>query len=227
MLTKVFTAQEMKAAGPGTVLAIDDVTCLAVDLTGPTSATGVNEIQILTPGGTISGGTWTVTPKGVATSAIAWNASTATIQAAVDACSDLSVGDVVVTGGPISTGVVTFTYGGALAFTNVALSATNVAALTGSAPTLTPTTTTAGVAWAVSAWVGTVTFQASNDGIIWTSLAMINGTSTAKTTGVVSTTAPGHFIADVTGYLWFRPNITAYTSGTVRMLVSAHRYVVA
>lgn len=223
MLVRTYTAQEMKATGPGTPLAIDDVEFLTVQVTGPTSATGVNEVQIVTPGGTISGGTWTLTPKGVATSALAYNASIATIQAAVDACSDLSVGDVVVSGSPIDVGVLTLTYGGALAYTNVAQCAASAVGLTGVAPTLTPSTTTPGVAWAASAWAGTVGFQVSNDLITWSDLAMVNSASTALTTAVASTTAPGTFTANVVGKLYFRTNVTAYTSGTVRTLVSGHR----
>lgn len=75
------------------------------------------------------------------------------------------------------------------------------------------------------AW-GTVTvgFQVSNDGINWESVAAISSAATARTTGVVSTAAVGAFSIDVCNWLFFRINVTARTSGTVRaIMVGARR----
>lgn len=107
---------------------------------------GNNEVQVLTPGGTISGGTWTITFGGQTTSNLAFNANAAAIQAALEALSSIGTGNVVVTGGPISSGTVTLTFQGALGNTNVAQVTCSAASLTGSSPTLTPSTTTQGSA---------------------------------------------------------------------------------
>ena len=117
-------------------------------LTVSTTTAGVapvDEVQIITPGGTITGGDYTITYAGQTTSAIAFDANAATITTALDALSNLAPGDCVATGGPVSSGVVTLTFGGTLAGTNVAQVTCDAAGLTGVAPTLTPSTTTAGV----------------------------------------------------------------------------------
>jgi hypothetical protein len=122
---------------------------------GPFQAGGTDEVQILTPGGTISGGTYTLTMLGGTTTAIQWNANAATIQAAIRAAiaagtgtpADKAIGDgITVTGGPISSGVVTITYDGELGADVAQVTVGN--SLTGSAPTVTPSTTTPGVAGA-------------------------------------------------------------------------------
>lgn len=107
---------------------------------------GNNEVQLLTPGGTISGGTWTITFGGQTTSALAYNANAAAIQAALELLSTVGTGNVSVTGGPISSGSVTLTFQNALGNTNVAQVTVGTGSLTGTAPTLTPSTTTAGSA---------------------------------------------------------------------------------
>lgn len=127
---------------------------------GPFQAAGTDEIQVLTPGGTISGGTYTITLLGATTAAIAFNANAATIQAAirlavaslpgtddVTTANKLIADGILVTGGPISSGAVTITYD-AETSQDVAQATVNVASLTGSSPTLTPSTTTAGTAGA-------------------------------------------------------------------------------
>lgn len=148
-------ATNQKILQPGTVLA-KIITGPDAGKVGPFQAAGTDEIQVLTPGGTISGGTWTITVLGGTTSALAFNASAATIQAALRAAiaagtgtpADKAVGDsLTVTGGPISTGAVTITYDGELG-QDVAQATVNTASLTGSSPTLTPSTSTPGVAGA-------------------------------------------------------------------------------
>jgi len=62
-------------------------------------------------------------------------------------------------------------------------------------------------------WVGTVTFQSSNDNVTWVLAQLINAASFASTTGSVATVN-----TLVTGPIqarWFRARVTAYTSGTV------------
>lgn len=107
---------------------------------------GNNEVQLLTPGGTISGGTWTITFGGQTTSALAYNAAAAAIQAALEALSTIGTGNVAVTGGPISSGAVTLTFQNNLGNTNVAQVTVGTGSLTGSSPTLTPSTSTQGSA---------------------------------------------------------------------------------
>lgn len=60
-----------------------------------------NEIQSLETSGTPTGGTFTITYSGQTTSAIAYNASAATIQTALEALSNISSGDVECTGGAL------------------------------------------------------------------------------------------------------------------------------
>jgi hypothetical protein len=104
---------------------------------------GVNEVQRLTGGGTISGGTFDLTLDGpAALTLIPWNVTAAQLQALVDST---PVPNIVVTGGPIATTPFTFTfqaeYGG-LNRTQLTASATN---LTGAGHALTPSTVTGGV----------------------------------------------------------------------------------
>ncbi len=70
-------------------------------------AAGAAEVQVVTPSGTWSGGTFTLTAEGLTTAAIAYNAAAAAIQAALVAA---GVTNLVVTGGPLSAGAITLTY---------------------------------------------------------------------------------------------------------------------
>lgn len=134
-------------AGSGRTVAIKlpvSVTYVAGDILG--ELIGNNEVQLLTPGGTISGGTWTLTFGAATSAAIAYNATAATIQAALELMSTIGVGNILVTGGPISSGVVTLTFVNKLGYTDVAAVTVGTGSLTGSSPTLTPSTSTAGSA---------------------------------------------------------------------------------
>lgn len=105
---------------------------------------GRNEKQRVTPGGTISGGTFKITFETKQTGDIAWNASAAAVQAALEALSNVEVGDVIVTGGPVETAYfeIEFTQNlGGVDRTAVTIQSS----LTGAAPTLTVTTPTAGI----------------------------------------------------------------------------------
>lgn len=104
-----------------------------------TSDSASDEIQTVTIDAT--GGTFTLTYSGQTTSAIAHNASAATVEAALVALSNIGPGDVQV--GKVGS-VFTVSFAGALADTNVAQMTSNAASLTGGAGTATVATTTAG-----------------------------------------------------------------------------------
>lgn len=97
-----------------------------------------NEVQTVTIGHSPTGGTFTLTYSGQTTSGIAYNASAATVQAALEALSNISVGDVAVTGNAGGPWAVKFT--GALAGTDVALMTASAASLTGGDAAITITT---------------------------------------------------------------------------------------
>lgn len=107
---------------------------------------GTNEVQQVTVDAT--GGTFTVTHAGQTTTALAFNVSAAAFTTALDALSNLAPGDVVVTGGPGNSGGTTpytLTFGGTLAYTNVAQVTCASGSLTGGPATATPSTPTPGV----------------------------------------------------------------------------------
>lgn len=108
----------------------------------PTS--GVNEQQTIDlASGTASGGTFTATFSGQTTSAVDYNASAATFQAALEALNTIGAGNVSVSGTDVNTGyVVTFT--NSLGYQNVAEMTVNGGSLTGSSPVIQITTTQAG-----------------------------------------------------------------------------------
>lgn len=114
---------------------------------GPYQGSGTAEIQTLTASGTVSGGTYTLTFNGQTTTALAYNASIATVQAALEALSNIVPGDVLVGGGPFPTTPMTFTFFGNLSG-DVPVMTVNTASLTGSTPGAAFTTPTPGVAGA-------------------------------------------------------------------------------
>lgn len=91
-----------------------------------------NEVQTVTVDAT--GGTFTLTFSGQTTSAIAENASAATVLAALEALSNIAPGDVTVTGS--AGGPYTVTFKGVYANTNVPLMTANAGSLTGGASTV-------------------------------------------------------------------------------------------
>lgn len=138
-----------KVLQPGTVLA--KIT------SGPDSgkvgvyqASGTAEVQTVTPT-TVTAGTFTLTVTnpvtGVSrtTAPIAWNATTATVQAALEALDNVAPGDVLVGGAAtVNAGAITVTFYGAYIGNPAQMTVDNTN-LTG---TLAVTTTTAGVAGA-------------------------------------------------------------------------------
>lgn len=93
------------------------------------SGAAVNEVQVITISGSPTGGTFTLTFDGQTTGTIAYNASAATVDAALEALSNIGVADVAVTGD--AGGPWTVTFGTALAGTNVAEMTGDAAGLTG------------------------------------------------------------------------------------------------
>lgn len=101
-----------------------------------------NEVQTATITGAPTGGTFTLTFSGQTTAAIAYNATAAAVQAALEALSNVNPGDITVTGN--AGGPYTLTFGGQYLGDNVA-SITATASLTGgTSPGVTMATTTAG-----------------------------------------------------------------------------------
>lgn len=114
---------------------------------GPFQGSGTAEVQTLTASGTVSGGTYTLTFGGQVTAALAYNASVATVQAALEALTNVVPGDVVVGGGAFPATPLTFTFYGNYIGDAPTLSV-QTGNLTGSTPGAAITTSTPGVAGA-------------------------------------------------------------------------------
>lgn len=96
-------------------------------------AAPVSQVETITKAGTVTGGTFTVTIDGQASAAIAYNASNATILAALEAMPNIQPGDVVLSGGGVagvSTGALTLTFAGNKAGRSMVIS-TGSGSLTG------------------------------------------------------------------------------------------------
>jgi hypothetical protein len=149
--TAAFTANTHYPNGvlkSGTVLARYESGTYA-GLWGP-YAGQASEGQTVTITGTPTGGTFTLTLNGETTAGIAYNATAAAVEDALEALPSLSGDDVTVTGGPGPGTPYVVTFGGALAGTNVAQMTASAASLTGgTSPAVAVTTTTAGGGTAV------------------------------------------------------------------------------
>lgn len=117
---------------------------------GKNTATGLyepyaavtNEVQTVTVTGAPTGGTFTLTWSGQTTTALAYNATAAQVQAALVALSNIAPGDVVVTGA--TGGPWTLTWGGTQLGENVAAPTATASLTGGTSPGVTIATTTAG-----------------------------------------------------------------------------------
>jgi len=115
----------------------------------PTS--GTSEVQLLTIGGTPTGGTFVLAYRGQTTTNIAWSATNSTllanITAALEALSTIGAGNVVLAVGTLTAGIgtITITFQGTLARMSVLPITVSVIALTGTAPTVAITVTTEGI----------------------------------------------------------------------------------
>ncbi|WP_228981256.1 hypothetical protein [Streptomyces sp. DH12] len=101
-----------------------------------------NEVQTLTVTGGPTGGTFTITFSGQTTAAIAYNATAAAVQTALEALSNVAPGDITVTGN--AGGPWTLTFGGQYLGEDVAQVTTTEAFTGGTSPDITIATTTAG-----------------------------------------------------------------------------------
>ena len=113
-------------------------------LYGPYAA-NVSEVQTVTITGTPTGGTFTLTFDGVTTAAIAYNATAAAVQTALEGLPNIQPGDVVCTGGALPGTLVTVTFAGRWLGKNVPQMTAASGSLTGgSSPTVTVATGTGG-----------------------------------------------------------------------------------
>ncbi|MFJ6608223.1 hypothetical protein [Streptomyces lydicus] len=110
---------------------------------GPTS-----ETQTVTISGSPTGGTFTLTFSGQTTSAIAYNATAATVQAALEALSNVNPGDVTVTGN--AGGPYTVVFAGQYLSDDVSQMTASGSFTGGSSPAVAVTTNTAGGATTAS-----------------------------------------------------------------------------
>lgn len=119
-----------------------------IDPTGVGGTEGTNEVQVVTITGGPTGGTFVLHFEGEDTSAIAYNATAAAVQAALLALAAFRSGDVVVTGS--AGGPYTLTFGGDFADDDVtALTATG-SFTGGTSPAIAVTNPTPGVAPAIA-----------------------------------------------------------------------------
>ena len=89
------------------------------DLAGPLSATLTDEVQQLTITGSPTGGTFTLTYAGQTTSALAYNATAAEVQAALRALSNVLDTEIFCYGGQLPSGTITIHFAAGLGATNV------------------------------------------------------------------------------------------------------------
>jgi hypothetical protein len=105
---------------------------------------GANEVQSLATTGVPTGGTFTLNVFGAVTGAIAFNATAAAVQAALEAAATVGTGNVVAAGGPLPTAI-TLTFQGALAQQDLPSITIGTNTLTGgTTPVPTISTTTPG-----------------------------------------------------------------------------------
>lgn len=101
-----------------------------------------NEVETLTVTGGPTGGTFTITFSGQTTAAIAFNATAAAVQTALEGLSNVNPGDIVVTGN--AGGPWTLTFGGQYLGEDVTQVTTTESFTGGTSPDITIATTTAG-----------------------------------------------------------------------------------
>jgi hypothetical protein len=103
-----------------------------------------SEVQRATITGIPTGGTFTLTYSGQTTAAIAYNATAAAVQSALEALSNIAPGDVTVTGGPGPGTPYDVAFGGAYAGTDVTQMTAAGSFTGGTSPAIAISTTTAG-----------------------------------------------------------------------------------
>jgi hypothetical protein len=113
---------------------------------GVPGASGTNEVQTVTITGGPTGGSFTLTFGGQTTAAIAYNATAAAVQSALEALSSIGAGNVAATGGPLPGTAVTVTFREALGGANVAQMTATSSLTGGTSPAVAVATTTEGSA---------------------------------------------------------------------------------
>lgn len=103
---------------------------------------GVSEVQTVTVTGTPTGGSYTLTFDGETTGAIAYNATAATVKAALEALPNIPVGSLTAAGGPHPGTAVTIAFGGRFELTDVPEMTATGSFTGGSTPAVAVTTTT-------------------------------------------------------------------------------------
>ena len=114
-LSNITAGDVVLSGGPAPGTPVVVTFAATYDLTDAAAITGVggtNEVQTATLGSTIAGDTFDITYDGQTTSMIAYDATAGTVQAALEALSNVAVDDVVVTGS--AGGPYTLTFGGTL-----------------------------------------------------------------------------------------------------------------
>lgn len=69
-------------------------------------------------------------------------------------------------------------------------------------------------------FAATWSFQVSLDGTFWQNFAMHSASNATATSDVTNATITGFFSKPCTGIKYFRPTLTAYTSGTVNFRIN-------
>jgi len=171
--------------------------------------TPTNEVQTIGLGAATAG-TVTITYAGQTTTAIAYTATAATVQAALQALSTIGVGNVTVTGGPWP-GVLTLTFGGTLAGINVAEITATPTGLTGGTVTIATTTQgfSGGAYGQAQAPPGT---QASNTW--WTNLANTTDGTLVDADGAIAGWEPTHYSGAADPVLVLALGVQSFQSST-------------
>lgn len=128
-------------------LVVSMPTCVNGGYGGPitvTCNTPADEVQSLATSGSPTGGTIKLTFQGQTTADIAYNAAASAVQSALEALSNVNVGDVAATGGALGTNPVVLTFGGRFKGANVPTITVTSALTGGTNPTAAVTVTTQG-----------------------------------------------------------------------------------
>lgn len=139
-----FNSMDMKISDDTSEVSGDCFGYAINDNEGPVNATLSDEVQQLTITGTPTGGTFTLTYAGQTTSALAYNASAADVQAALEALSNIAANEVQCYGSGLPDGTITIHFVNGLGATNVATITSSDSLTGGSSPATVISTLTAG-----------------------------------------------------------------------------------
>lgn len=121
------------------------------------------EVQLLTISGTPTGGTFTVTFRGSTSATVAYNATAAVLQVALENMPSIGAGNVVVSGGPGPGTPFTLTFAGQLAGENIPQVTAAHTFTGGAGPNIAPSTTTPGVGYKRLIWIDVPMFWTKFD----------------------------------------------------------------